>query len=64
MMQSNPDRSEGFDVIIRPAPSGAGRTTASQPSHYPLNAFVIVLIDLPLLGFIVCIKYNLKYYGL
>ena len=23
--------------IIRPAPSGAGRTTPSQPGHYPLN---------------------------
>ena len=37
MMQSKPERSEGFDVIIRPAPSGAGRTTPSQPGHYPLN---------------------------
>ena len=27
---------EGFDCVIRPAPSGAGRTTPSQPGHYPL----------------------------
>ena len=27
MMQSKPERSEGFDVIFRPAPEGAGRTT-------------------------------------
>ena len=27
----------GFDCIIRPAPSGAGRRTPSQPGHYPLN---------------------------
>ena len=27
---------EGFDCSIRPAPSGAGRTTPSQPGHYPL----------------------------
>ena len=26
----------GFDCIIRPAPSGAGRTTPSQPGHYSL----------------------------
>ena len=25
------------DCIIRPAPSGAGRTTPSQPGHYPLT---------------------------
>ena len=29
--------SSGFDCIIRPAPSGAGRTTPSQPGHYPLS---------------------------
>ena len=34
MMQSKPERSEGFDVIIRPAPEGAGRTTPEQSSHY------------------------------
>ena len=28
----------GFNCIIRPAPSGAGRTTPSQPGHYPLNS--------------------------
>ena len=32
-MQSKPERSEGFDVIIRPAPEGAGRTT---PEHRPV----------------------------
>ena len=25
-----------FNCIIRPAPLGAGRTTPSQPGHYPL----------------------------
>ena len=29
----------GFDCIIRPVPSGAGRTTPSQPGHYPLTHF-------------------------
>ena len=28
---------EGFDCIIRPAPSRAGRTTPSQPGQYPLS---------------------------
>ena len=34
MMQSKPERGEGFDVIIRPAPEGAGRTTPEQTGHY------------------------------
>ena len=34
MMQSEPERSKGFDVIIRPAPEGAGRTTPEQTGHY------------------------------
>ena len=34
MMQSKPERSEGFDVIIHPAPEGAGRTTPEQTGHY------------------------------
>ena len=29
--------SRANDYIIRPAPSGAGRTTPSQPGHNPLN---------------------------
>ena len=33
-MQSKPERSEGFDVIIRPAPQSAGRTTPEQTGHY------------------------------
>ena len=32
-----PSRRSAFDCIIRPAPSGTGRTTPSQPGHYPLN---------------------------
>ena len=32
MITSKPEHS-----IIRPAPSGAGQTTPSQPGHYPLN---------------------------
>ena len=32
---------EGFDKIIRPAPSGAGRTTPSQLGRYPL----IILLE-------------------
>ena len=34
MMRSKPERSEGFDVIIRPAPGGAGRTIPKQMGHY------------------------------
>ena len=33
-MQSKPERSEGSDVTIRPAPEGAGRTTPEQTGHY------------------------------
>ena len=33
-MQSKPERSEGFDVIIRPTLEGAGRTTPEQTGHY------------------------------
>ena len=36
MITSKPSLRSGFDCIIRPAPSGAGRTTPSQPGHYPL----------------------------
>ena len=35
MITSKPLLRSGFDCIIRPAPSGAGRTTPSQPGHYP-----------------------------
>ena len=34
MMQSKPELSEGFDVIIRPEPEGASQTTPKQPGHY------------------------------
>ena len=34
MMQSKPERSEGFDVIIRPAHESAGQTTPEQTGHY------------------------------
>ena len=34
MMQSKSEPSEDFDVIIRPAPEGAGRTA---PNFYPIN---------------------------
>ena len=36
MITSKPSLRSGFDSIIRPASSGAGRTTPSQPGHYPL----------------------------
>ena len=36
MNTSKPSLRSGFDCIIRPTPSGAGRTTPSQPGHYPL----------------------------
>ena len=35
MITSKPSLRSGFDCIIRPAPSGARRTTPSQPGHYP-----------------------------
>ena len=34
MMQSKPERSEGFDVINGLAPKVAGQTTPEQPGHY------------------------------
>ena len=34
MMQSKPSLRSGFDVIIRPAPEGAGQTTPEQTCHY------------------------------
>ena len=34
----------GFDCI-RPAPSGTGRTTPSQPGHYPLSKLTIIGSD-------------------
>ena len=37
MITSKPSLRSGFDCIIRPAPSGAGRTTPSQSGHYPLK---------------------------
>ena len=37
MITSKTSQRSGFDCTIRPAPSGAGRTTPSQPGHYPLN---------------------------
>ena len=36
MITSKPSLRSGFDCIIRPAPSGPGRTTPSQSGHYPL----------------------------
>ena len=36
MITSKLSLGSGFDCIIRPAPLGAGRTTPSQPGHYPL----------------------------
>ena len=39
MITSKPSLRSGFDCIIRPAPSGAGRTTPSQPGHYPLRKY-------------------------
>ena len=39
----------GFDCIIRPAPSGAGRTTPSQPGHYPQATPASKWSKLPLL---------------
>ena len=35
MITSNTSLRSGFDCIIRPAPSAAGRTTPSQPGHHP-----------------------------
>ena len=35
---------QSFDCIIRPAPSGAGRTTPSQPGHYSLDIFTRYVI--------------------
>ena len=35
-LRQNPSVRSGYDCIIRPAPSGAGRTTPLQPGHYPL----------------------------
>ena len=34
MMQSKPEPSEGFDVIIRSEPEGASQPTLKQPGHY------------------------------
>ena len=34
MVQSKPERSEGYNVIICPAPKGAGWTTPEQTGHY------------------------------
>ena len=39
MITSKPSLRSGFDCIIRPAPSGAGRTP-SQPGHYPLSIYI------------------------
>ena len=52
MITSKPSLRSGFDCIICPAPSGAGRTTPSQPGHYPLksNAFVFALVVLDKYG--------------
>ena len=36
-LRQNPERSEGFDVIIRPEPSGASQTTLAQPRSLNLN---------------------------
>ena len=53
---SKSSQRSGFDCIIRPAPSNAGRTTPSQPGHYPLN---IIECGTPL--FVeVTIRYNPK----
>ena len=42
MITSKPSLRSGFDCIIRPAPSGTGRTTPSQPGHYPLSKQTII----------------------
>ena len=34
---AKPSLRSGFDCTIRPVPSGAGRTTPSQPGYYPLT---------------------------
>ena len=34
MIKLEPERSEGFDVIIRPEPEGASHTTLKQHSYY------------------------------
>ena len=44
MITSKPSLRSGFDCIIHPAPSSAGRTTPSQPGHYPLNISQIFLL--------------------
>ena len=43
MITSKPSLRSGFECIICPAPSGAGRTTPSQPGHYPLNNTALFL---------------------
>ena len=45
MIMSKPLLRSGFDCIIHPAPSGAGRTTPSQPGHYPLSELSIIGSD-------------------
>ena len=40
LLTSKPPLCSGFDCIIRPAPEGAGRTTPSQPGHYPLSKHI------------------------
>ena len=41
MIMSKLSLRSGFDCIIPPAPSGAGRTTPPQPGHCPLTNCVI-----------------------
>ena len=47
---------EGFDCIIRPAPSGAGRTTPSQSGHYHLNLSPVA--NVVLTGVVIMTSWN------
>ena len=42
MITSTPERSEGFDCVIRPAPSGAERTT-----QHPRSPVIIPQVIIP-----------------
>ena len=46
MITSKHSLRSGFDCIIRTAPSGAGRTTPSQPGHYPPNTKFVLRMKL------------------
>ena len=42
-LRQNPRYAWVFYCIIRPSPSGAGRTTLSQPGHYPLSKLMCMV---------------------